>query len=290
MRNMTVVMAVSVLVCGAILSGCGKLSTEEFEGWRSEYVASNDKAFADMDGRASKLESGLDQQKSDLSQSIEDARDDAIAASQLGDADTIKRSEQFAMGEDAKLRDELMGAVNAAGESAQSFAKSEDDKLRKSISSLEKQANSTAQSVSDLESDLMAAKKELADAMAVKAMSAATVQFASGKTGLSSEAKAMLDKAVASIKAHPHAVVVVSGHADGTPVLSGKYRSNWDLSQARANSVANYLKESGVTNEIKTLARGHTMPAANVNTKDGRAANRRAEVVVYPPGTMPAGM
>ena len=82
-----------------------------------------------------------------------------------------------------------MQAVNAAGESAQSFAKSEDDKLRKSISSLETQANSTAQSVTDLKNDLMAAKKELEDAMAVKAMSAATIQFASGKTSLSSEAK-----------------------------------------------------------------------------------------------------
>ena len=290
MRNMTVVVVVSVFIFGAILSGCGKLSTEEFEGWKSEYVASNDKAFADLDGRASKLEGGLEQQKADLSQAIEDARDDAIAASQLGDADTIKRSEEFAASGDAEIRDELMQAVNAAGESAQSFAKSEDDKLRKSISSLEAQASSTAQSVSDLKNDLMAAKKELEDAMAVKAMSAATVQFASGKTSLSSEAKAMLDKAVATIKAHPYAVVVVSGHADGTPVLSGKYRSNWDLSQARANSVANYLMESGVTNDIKTIARGHTMPVANVNTKDGRAVNRRADVVVYPPGTMPAGM
>ena len=290
MRNMTVVVVVSVFVFGAILSGCGKLSTEEFEGWKSEYVASNDKAFADLDGRASKLEGGLEQQKADLSQAIEDARDDAIAASHLGDADTIKRSEEFAASGDAEIRDEMMEVVNAAGESAQDFAKSEDDKLRKSINSLEAQANSTAQSVSDLKNDLMAAKKELEDAMAVKAMSAATVQFASGKTSLSSEAKAMLDKAVATIKAHPYAVVVVSGHADGTPVLSGKYRSNWDLSQARANSVANYLMESGVTNDIKTIARGHTMPVANVNTKDGRAVNRRADVVVYPPGTMPAGM
>ncbi len=290
MKNLTVVVVISVFVFGTILSGCGKLSTEEFEGWKSEYVASNDKAFADLDGRASKLEGGLEQQKADLSQAIEDARDDAISASQLGDADTIKRAEEVAMGGDAKVREELMQAVNAAGESAQSFAKAEDDKLRDSIGSLEKQASSTAQSVSDLKSDLMAAKKDLEAAMAVKAMSVATVQFASGKTGLSSEAKAMLDKAVEAIKGHPYAAVVVSGHADGTPVLSGKYRSNWDLSQARANSVADYLKENGVTNDIKILARGHTMPAANVNTRDGRAANRRAEVVVYPPGTMPAGM
>ena len=290
MRNMIVVVIVSVLVFGTVLSGCGKLSNEEFEGWKNDYVAANDKTFADLDGRASKLESGLEQQNADLSQAVEDARDDAIAASQLGDADTIKRSEEFAKGEDAKLRGELVQAVNAAGESAQSFAKSEDEKLRESVSSLEQQANSTAQSVSSLKSDLMAAKKELEEAMAVKAMSAATVQFASGKTGLSNEAKGELNKAAAAIRQHPYAMVVVSGHADGSPVLSGKYRSNWDLSQARADAVAKYLKENGVTNDIKTLARGHTMPVSNVNTREGRAANRRAEVVVHPPGTMSAGM
>ncbi len=290
MRNMIVVVIVSVLGFGTVLSGCGKLSNEEFEGWKNDYVAANDKTFADLDGRASKLESGLEQQNADLSQAVEDARDDAIAASQLGDADTIKRSEEFTKGEDAKLRDELVQAVNAAGESAQSFAKSEDDKLRESVSSLEQQANSTAQSVSSLKSDLMAAKKELEAAIALKAMNAATVQFASGKSGLSMEAKGALDKAAAAIKKHSYAMVVVSGHADGSPVLGGKYRSNWDLSQARADAVANYLKENGVTNDIKTLARGHTMPVSNVSTREGRAANRRAEVVVYPPGTMPAGM
>lgn len=290
MRNMIVVVIVSVFVFGSVMSGCGKLNTEEFESWKGDYIAANDKAFADLDGRASKLESGMEQQKADLSQDIEDARDDAIAASQMGDVDTIKRSEEFTKAEDAKLRDEAMQAVNAAGESAQSFATSEDDKLRQSLGNLEQQANSTAQSVSSVKSDLMAAKKELEDAMAVRAMSAATVQFGSGKTGLSMEAKAELDSAAAMIKEHPHAVVVVSGHADGSPVLSGKYRSNWDLSQARAESVVKYLKDNGVTNDIKTLARGHTMPIANVNTKAGRAANRRAEVVVYPPGTMPAGM
>ena len=290
MRNMTVVVICSVFVFGVVLSGCGKLSTEEFEGWKGEYIAENDKAFADLNSRASKHESAIEHQKADLSKAIDDARDDAIAASQLGDADTIKRSEEHAMGADAELRGELMEAVNAAGESAQSFAKSEDDMLRESISGLEEQSSSTAQSVSSLQSDLMAAKMELEAAMAVKAMSAATVQFASGKTSLSMEAKAELDSAVAMIKDHPNAVVVVSGHADGSPVLGGKYRSNWDLSQARANSVTEYLKEMGVENDIKTLARGHTMPISNVNTKAGRAANRRAEVAVYPPGTMPAGM
>jgi outer membrane protein OmpA-like peptidoglycan-associated protein len=277
---MTVLAIVSIIVFSVVLSGCGKLSTKEFEGWKDEYVAANDKAHADLDGRASTLESGLEQQKTDLSESISDSRDDAIAASQMGDADTIKRSEEFAKDEDSKLRSDLVEAVNAAGESAQSFAKSEDDRLRHSISHLEEHANSAAQDLSNLKSDVMAARKDFEEAMATKPMNAATVQFASGKANLSDAAQASLDKAAMAIKMHSDAMVVVSGHADGTPVLSGKYRSNWDLSQARADAVAKYLKGKGVSNDIKTVARGHTVPVSSVKTKAGRAANRRAEVVV----------
>ncbi len=290
MRNMTVLAIAGIFVCSTVLCGCGKLSSEEFEGWKNDYVEANDKAFSNLGDRASTLETGLEQQSADLSQSIGDAKDDAIAASQLGDADTIKRSEDFSKSEDAKLREELTQAANAVGESAQKFARTEDAKLHETIRDLAVQANSTAESVSSLEGGLMTAQKDLEKAMATKPMNAATVQFASGNVGLSDAAKGELNKAVTVIKGQPSAIVVVSGHADGSPVLGGRYRSNWDLSQARADSVAKYLKAQGVSNDVHTIARGHVAPVGSVKTKSGRAANRRADVTVYPPGTMPPGM
>ena len=78
MRNMTVLAIVSIFVFSVVLSGCGKLSSQEFEGWKDDYVEANDKALGDLGGRTSSLESGLEQQKATLSQSIDDARDDAI--------------------------------------------------------------------------------------------------------------------------------------------------------------------------------------------------------------------
>ncbi|SVE50493.1 uncharacterized protein METZ01_LOCUS503347, partial [marine metagenome] len=58
------------------------------------------------------------------------------------------------------------------------------------------------------------------------------------------------------------------------------YRSNWDLSQARAASVAKYLKQKGVSNAIETVGHGHTRPIGPTNTKAGRDMNRRASVVL----------
>ena len=161
MRNMTVLAIAGIFVCSTVLCGCGKLSNEEFEGWKNDYVDANDKAFSNLGDRASSLETGLEQQSADLSQSIGDAKDDAIAASQLGDADTIKRSEDFSKSEDAKLREELTQAANAVGESAQNFARTEDAKLHETIRDLAVQANATAESVSSLEGGLMTAQKDL---------------------------------------------------------------------------------------------------------------------------------
>ncbi len=77
--------------------------------------------------------------------------------------------------------------------------------------------------------------------------------------------------------------ITVEGHTDDVP-LSGhqRYRSNWDLSGARASSVADYLTGyAGVPRE-RVVVRGmaDTRPVAPNDTREGRAKNRRIEVLV----------
>ena len=72
----------------------------------------------------------------------------------------------------------------------------------------------------------------------------AVVNFGSGGASLNAEAKATLDAVVEAAQSAPaDASLLVVGHADGTPVLGGRYRSNWGLSQARADAVSKYLKD-----------------------------------------------
>ena len=107
-----------------------------------------------------------------------------------------------------------------------------------------------------------------------------TVNFASASAKLSEEAMAALDDAVRAIKARPDACVSVVGHADSRPILSGKYQTNLQLSEARAQAVAGYLAEKGVTNEVMVSGRGHFDTVGIQSSSDGLMSSRRVEVIL----------
>lgn len=80
--------------------------------------------------------------------------------------------------------------------------------------------------------------------------------------------------------------VRVEGHTDNVPVKTERYPSNWELSSARATAVLRYLAETGDVPAERIFAAGYGefRPVATNLTPEGRAVNRRADVVVlYPP-------
>src|SRR5207249_9991630 len=87
----------------------------------------------------------------------------------------------------------------------------------------------------------------------------------------------ILDRAVKSRKDRPDVKVVVEGHTDS--VASDAY--NKKLSERRAEAVKRYLVRQGVDpSRVRTEGYGKSRPVADNNTAEGRAKNRRAEVVV----------
>jgi chemotaxis protein MotB len=73
----------------------------------------------------------------------------------------------------------------------------------------------------------------------------------------------------------------VEGHTDNVPVVSGRYRSNWELSAARAASVVHLLIAGGVLPErLSAVAYGEYRPVAPNDTADGRNVNRRVVLLV----------
>lgn len=103
--------------------------------------------------------------------------------------------------------------------------------------------------------------------------------FESDQTDLDEEGTGYLDKLAGDMKdslTNAYNVTVV-GHTDST----GSDEHNMKLSKARAESVADYLASIGVDrSKIRTLAAGETNPIASNDTEEGRAMNRRAELVV----------
>jgi chemotaxis protein MotB len=75
--------------------------------------------------------------------------------------------------------------------------------------------------------------------------------------------------------------VVVEGHTDAVPVVSGPYRSNWELSVARSHAFLSRLSAEGVAPErLVAAGYGEYHPVADNATLEGRAANRRVEVLI----------
>lgn len=76
--------------------------------------------------------------------------------------------------------------------------------------------------------------------------------------------------------------VIVGGHTDNVPMNSNKYRSNWDLSAARAISVAHELTWMSDLNEeyLYVVGNGDSRPLASNATSDGRKKNRRVEILL----------
>ena len=289
MLSRTAFTIIALLGVALVVSSCGKLNQEEFEMWKNEHVTQIDQTNADMSNKITMLEGKVDQHSKDATEAISKAKEEAIAASQQGDADTIAAAEQKAKEGDAQLRADLTKTIDMQGKEAMDAVKGVDAKLDKQIMAHEQSEESQSAAIQQLQSDVMALKEQVS--MVDKKASAkptlvATVNFGSGQTGLSSKDKEILDGIVDQLMASDAKIKVV-GHADGTPVLRGSHRSNWDLSQSRANSAAKYLKSKGIdAGRIAAVGMAHTQPIAPQNTAAGRAMNRRVEVILLPAGAM----
>ena len=101
--------------------------------------------------------------------------------------------------------------------------------------------------------------------------------FAVGKADLTDEAKENLLEVSKTLAEYPDAEVEIEGHTDST----GSAKLNQDLSERRATNVMNFLVELGVEQKrLSAVGYGKDRPIADNKTEEGRAQNRRVELVV----------
>lgn len=83
----------------------------------------------------------------------------------------------------------------------------------------------------------------------------------------------------------------IEGHTDDTPVRGGRYRSNWELSTARASAVVAFLISSAGVEAARLSAAGYGEfhPRVANDSEDQRARNRRVDVVIMPAGRADTG-
>ncbi|HIG80020.1 MAG TPA: type VI secretion system protein TssL [Cycloclasticus sp.] len=111
--------------------------------------------------------------------------------------------------------------------------------------------------------------------------------FSSGSAEFNPEFLPVMDKITAVVNGSV-GTVTVAGHTDNIPIKSGLYRSNWELSAARAVTVAQTMLNDGSVDEKRLIIEGHadTVPLAANDTAENRAQNRRVEIILIQ-GEMP---
>ncbi len=105
--------------------------------------------------------------------------------------------------------------------------------------------------------------------------------FPSGSAEMTPVFNDMLDR-IALVLAQLPGEIAIEGHTDNIPINTPRFRSNWDLSAARASSVANALLAGEAVEPTRLRVQGYaeTRPRADNDTPDNRAINRRVEIIV----------
>jgi len=109
------------------------------------------------------------------------------------------------------------------------------------------------------------------------------ILFDPGRAELKSAGAVAMRQLAAVLREIPDRDFLVAGHTDNRPIRASTYRSNWELSTARAVTVVQFLQTEGV-DPRRLAAAGYSEfdPLSDNNVSDTRALNRRIEVVVMP--------
>jgi chemotaxis protein MotB len=113
------------------------------------------------------------------------------------------------------------------------------------------------------------------------------ILFNSGSAQINPEGQQTLLSLADTLKQAPEQLIVVEGHTDNVGVgeaLQKRYPTNWELSTARATSVVRFLQDKAGIEPTRLSAAGYSFykPVADNDTEEGRAQNRRIEIILVP--------
>lgn len=175
--------------------------------------------------------------------------------------------------------------ANAEGQANQTAMQIENDKLSSENSANEKKlinANGKVQIQRALEKARSQFSKAEADAYQQGenlVIRLKQINFATGKSDLPPSAMPLLAKVLDVAKTLKTSRLTVEGHTDSV----GSEMENKTISESRASSVATYFKSNGLEDiDIQSEGFGYTKPLTTNKTKEGRAQNRRVDIILSP--------
>ncbi len=244
---------------------------QELEGQKSSLERQLSALRSEVDRRESEL-SNVNQQLSSLSQESSSQRSDL-------EAQKLSLQHQIATIND-KLSETERRAQELAAQKVELTTQKDEEirRLRGTYDSL----------VKNLESEISKGEikvKQIRDRLSVQLVE--KILFDSGKAEIKPQGKVVLEK-VGTILASVHDKQIrIEGYTDSMPIgagLKGKFPTNWELSTLRATTVLRFLQEKGGVDGkyLSAVGYGPHRPVAANDTDQGRAENRRIEIVLTP--------
>lgn len=243
-------------------------------------LAMRDKELDTTKQRATDLASALDaeQKKSaELSmrkQALEAELAAALAAEQSTRAEL--RSTQSELAQVVKDRSALKGSV---------------EEMKQALDELARRKAEADRRIGEYRA-LLARFKALIDAGKLKVkivdgrmvvQLSSDILFASGSAALSKDGKVSVVEVARVLADIPTRKFQVEGHTDNVPIKTEQFPSNWELASARALTVLRAMTDGGLAaDRVSAASFADTKPAAANDTPEGKAQNRRIEIVVVP--------
>jgi outer membrane protein OmpA-like peptidoglycan-associated protein len=189
----------------------------------------------------------------------------------------LQKEREAAEREAQNIRDDqLRKAQSGLADMTSRLEKTQDQLAREKLAR-EEAEKKAAQAMADLQK--IASVKQESRGMVIT-LSGSVLFPSNGSTLLPGAIVKLNDVADALIKGNPDANITVEGHTDS----QGQHQYNMDLSKKRAEAVKTQLVSRGVAvDRITTVGIGPDRPIAENTSAEGRANNRRVEIIVEPP-------
>ena len=237
---------------------CTALASEEAENERlSSELAAKTSAYTELDSRHNSLKSDYKRLQDESAATTDELRKDlGKKAEELSEKErTLKEREKTLREMQAEIarRDSITARLNSVLRNA--LLGFDDDEL-----SVEVKNGKVYVSMSD------------------------KLLFRSGSAGVESKGKEAIVALAKVLEKNQDIDILVEGHTDNVPIKTAVFKDNWDLSAARASSIVRILSDEHSVEPTRLTAagRGEYQPRADNSTTEGRASNRRTEIILSP--------
>ncbi len=213
--------------------------------------------------------------------------------------DALEANSSSALSENSKRNRDLLAELDEKEKSLQE-EQARLEKLQKDLTSRSNRINELEGLIAAKDAKMNALKTAVSNALTNFEGKGLTVEQRDGKVYVSMENKLLFGSGSWTVNAegrkavqqlgevlgqNPDIAVLIEGHTDNVPYGgSGQLKDNWDLSTKRATSIVQILRENNRIDPMNLTAagRGEFAPIAANTTSEGKAKNRRIEVILTP--------